>query len=151
MDELSSGQLVTKREESQPVVEISRDDQQKAIHTNEYVSRVIGWILRGGVIASASIILLGLILLFVHAGGQPDFSIGIGTFPHSLGQVLSGLQVLQPQAVIVAGLLLLIVIPVITVTTSLVAFVVKRDLRFVVITCVVLAILLTSVLIGKGG
>ncbi len=151
MNERSSDQQLAERSETQTVVEISQVDQQKAIHKNEYVSRIIGWILRGGVIVSASVILLGLVLMFLHVGEQPNFSMAIGTFPHSLSQVLSGLKVLQPQAVIATGLLLLIATPVVSVTTSLVAFAIERDRRFVVIACVVLAILLTGMLVGKGG
>jgi uncharacterized membrane protein len=59
--------------------------------------------------------------------------------------------VLQPQAIIASGLLLLIVTPVVTVITSVVAFAIERDRRFVVIALVVLAILISSMLIGKGG
>jgi len=153
MDKLSSSQLlpVTARAESQSVEKIAHDDQKKTIHAKEDVSRIIGWILRGGVILSATIILIGFLLLLIHIGEQPGFAMSIGAFPHSLSQVWSGLLVLQSQAIIAAGLLLLIVTPVITVITALVAFAIKRDLRFVVITCVVLAILLTSMLIGKGG
>ena len=153
MDKLSSSQLlpVTARTESQSVEKIAHDDQKKTIHAKEDVSRIIGWILRGGVILSATIILIGFLLLLIHIGEQPGFAMSIGAFPHSLSQVWSGLLVLQSQAIIAAGLLLLIVTPVITVITALVAFAIKRDLRFVVITCVVLAILLTSMLIGKGG
>jgi uncharacterized membrane protein len=125
--------------------------KKKTIHTKEYTSSIIGWILRGGVILSATIILIGFILLLVHLGEQPGSAMSIGNFPHTLGQVWSGLMVLHPQAIIVTGLLLLIVTPVITVTTSLVAFAIERDRRFVVIACVVLAILLASMLIGKGG
>ena len=153
MDTDSSNQLqaVTTKAELQPVVEISQDGQKKTIRTKEYTSSIIGWVLRGGVILSATIILLGFILLLVHIGEKPGFAMSIGAFPHTLGQVWSGLLVLHPQAIIVTGLLLLIVTPVVTVTTSLVAFAVERDRRFVVIACVVLAILIASMLIGKSG
>jgi len=153
MDKDSSSQLltVTARTGPQSVEEVAHEDQKKIIHAKEDVTRIIGWILRGGVILSASIILIGFLLLLIHIAEQPGFTMSIGAFPHSLSQVWSGLMVLQPQAIIVTGILFLIVTPVITVTTSLVAFAVEHDRRFVVITCVVLAILLTSMLIGKGG
>jgi uncharacterized membrane protein len=142
---------VSTRAESQPVVEISEDKPKKPMQTKEYTSSIIGWVLRGGVILSATIILIGFLLLILHAGGKSGFEVSIGAFPHTLGQVWSGLLVLQPQAIIASGLLLLIAIPVITVATSVVAFAVERDRRFVVIALVVLAILITSMLIGKGG
>ena len=153
MDKHSSSQLSTVRAkaESKQVEEFSQDNQKKTQHTKDYTSNIIGWILRGGVILSATIILIGFVLLLVHIEGQPGFVMSIGTSPHSFSQVWSGLKVLQPQAIIATGLLLLIATPVITITTSLVAFAIERDRRFVVITSIVLAILLASILIGKGG
>ena len=153
MDKHSTSQLstVTAKAESKQVEEFSQDNQKKTQHTTDYTSNIIGWILRGGVMLSATIILIGFVLLLVHIEGQPGFVMSIGTSPHSFSQVWSGLKVLQPQAIIATGLLLLIATPVITVTTSLVAFAIERDRRFVVITSIVLAILLASILIGKGG
>jgi len=153
MDKHSTSQLstVTAKAESKQVEEFSQDNQKKTQHTKDYTSNIIGWILRGGVILSATIILIGLVLLLVHIEGQSGFMMSIGTSPHSFSQVWSGLKVLQPQAIIATGLLFLIATPVITVTTSLVAFAIERDRRFVVITSIVLAILLASILIGKGG
>jgi len=136
------------KKEPQPAGTISPD---KTIQAREYTSSIIGWILRGGVILSSTIILLGFLLLLARSGGESGPGLSIGTFPHTLGQVWSGLLMFQPQAIIASGLLLLIVIPVATVITSVVAFAIERDRRFVVIACVVLAILITSMLIGKGG
>jgi uncharacterized membrane protein len=153
MDKLNASQL---RDVSMEVVlpqtiKTSQDKPKKPRQAREYTSIIIGWILRAGVILSATIILIGFLLLITHSGGMSGFGVSSGTFPHTLGQVWSGLLVLQPQAIIASGLLLLIVTPVITVTTSAVAFAVERDRRFVVIALVVLAILITSMLIGKGG
>ncbi len=147
-----SKQLITMsmRAESQPV-EISKDTTKKTTRAKEYTSSIIGWILRGGVLLSATIITIGFLLLLAHAGGKPGLEVSIGTFPHTLGQVWSGLFALRPQAIIASGLLLLIATPVITVATSVVAFAVERDRRFVVIALVVLAILIISMLIGKVG
>lgn len=85
-----------------------------------------------------------MLLLLLHPG-DPQ------VFPHSLNQVWTGLLALQPQAVIAAGLLLLLVTPVLTVTAAAVTFALERDWRYVVIALLVLAILITSFLIGKGG
>jgi uncharacterized membrane protein len=139
------------KEVPQPAVDVSQDKPKKLIQTKEYTSSIIGWILRCGVILSATIILIGFLLLLVHSGGRSGPGLSIGIFPHTLFQVWSGLLVLQPQAIIASGLLLLIVTPVVTVITSVVAFAIERDRRFVVIALVVLAILISSMLIGKGG
>jgi uncharacterized membrane protein len=139
------------KKEPQPAVAISHDKPKKPIQTREFTSSIIGWILRGGVILSSTIILLGFLLLLARSGGESGPGLSIGTFPYTLGQVWSGLLMFQPQAIIASGLLFLIVIPVASVITSVVAFAIERDRRFVVIACVVLAILITSMLIGKGG
>jgi len=113
----------------------------------EFTAKLIGWILQGGVMLSASIILIGLLMLPLRPGG---FSVQrFLSFPQTLSQVWAGLLVLHPQAIIALGLLLLIATPVLRVAVSIVAFALERDLRFVVITALVLAILLLSnVLLG---
>ena len=85
-----------------------------------------------------------MLLLLLHPG-DPQ------VLPHSLNQVWTGLLALQPQAVIAAGLLLLLATPVLTVTAAAVTFALERDWRYVIIALLVLAILITSFLIGKGG
>ena len=115
---------------------------------NIQMSTIIGGILQGGVIISSAIIILGLVLLPFHPGGLSAQR--IERFPHTLGQVWTELLAFHPQAIIVVGLLLLIATPVIRVAASVVAFWLEHDRRFVIITLVVLAILITSFLIGKG-
>lgn len=90
-----------------------------------------------------------MFLLALKPGGLSDRS--FETFPHTLNEVWLGLSGLHPQAVIALGLLLLIAIPVITVTTAAIAFALERDRRFTVIALTVLAVLITSFLLGKGG
>ncbi len=109
----------------------------------DITSLIIGWILLIGVVVSAAVILIGLVLLAFHPA---DFSArGLSSFPQTLGEVWSGLLTLQPQAVIILGLLLLIATPVLRVAVSVVAFALERDRRYVVITLIVLAILLFSI------
>ena len=122
--------------------------QNLASDKSECTAKLIGWVLQGGVILSASIILIGLLMLPLRPGG---LSVNrLLSFPHTLGQVWAGLLVLRPQAIIALGLLLLIATPILRVAVSIVAFAFERDLRFVVITSLVLAILLLSnVLLGS--
>ena len=127
-----------------PPIQPSRPTQGK-----ERTTSVIGWILRGGVIASAAITLLGLLLIPFRPGGLS--SLRLDTFPHTIGEVWVGLLGLNPLAIIALGLLLLIATPVVTVTTSAIAFAIERDRRFVVIAVLVLAILITSFLLGRNG
>jgi uncharacterized membrane protein len=125
---------------------LSNQEQNSKPRRNKNAT-VIGWILRGGAILSATIIFCGMLLLFVHGGVAAQ---SFHAFPHTLSQVLIGVLALQPEAVIELGILLLIATPVITVSASAIAFAVEHDRPFVVIALIVLAILLTSFVLGKG-
>lgn len=110
---------------------------------------VISWILQGGVIISSTFIVFGLCLLPTRAGGLSPQR--VLDFPRTVADVWNGLLIFRPQSIIVVGLILLIATPVVRVAVSVVAFALERDYRYVVITLVVLAILILSFLLGKGG
>ncbi len=130
----------------------STHDEQ-AVHTSATKpatgTTVISWILQGGVIASSVLIVLGLCLLPTRPGGLSAQR--VLAFPHTLSEIWAGLLILRPQAIIVIGLLVLIATPVVRVAVSVVAFALERDRLYVVITLFVLAILVCSFLLGKGG
>jgi uncharacterized membrane protein YfcA/uncharacterized membrane protein len=110
------------------------------------IAKSIGWILQGGVMLSALVIVLGLLLLPSRPGGlTPE---RVLAFPQTLSQVGAGLLVLRPQAVITLGLLLLVATPIVRVAASIVAFAIERDRRYVLITLIVLVILLCSLFFG---
>jgi uncharacterized membrane protein len=117
--------------------------------SKHFTAFITGWILRSGVILSASITLLGLLLMLMHTGGISEQSLQL--FPHTLGQVWLGLMTLQPQAIIALGLLLLIATPVLSVTAALVGFALEHDRSYVVIALIVLATLVMSFWLGKAG
>src|SRR5579863_1345743 len=120
----------------------SPTEQQKA-RAVAATYNLIGWVLQGGVILSAAVILIGLFLLSLQPGKFDPQKLVL--FPHTFSDVWAGVLVLRPQAIIVLGLLLLIATPVLRVAVSIVAFAVERDGRFVVITTIVLLILLFSI------
>lgn len=109
----------------------------------------ISRILQIGVLCSSIMIVAGLLLLAMQAGGVIPPS--PQAFPHTLGQVWNGLLQLQPQAVITAGLLVLIATPVLRVIASVIVFNKEQDRRYALIALILLAILLTSIMLGKGG
>ncbi len=119
-------------------------DKQQAVKGVNTTYTMIGWILQGGVLLSAVVLVVGLIMMAL----QPDKFAPqrLELFPHTFHQVWIGLLALRPQAVITLGLLLLIATPVMRVAVSIVAFAVEGDRRFVVITTLVLLILLFSIL-----
>lgn len=140
----NSSTLLREREEEQASQEDIRQQYQVSVSKKEtFGTNIIGWVLQGGVILSAIIIALGLLLLPFRPGGLSLQR--LLNFPQTLGQVGEGLLILRPQAVIALGLLLLIATPVLRVAVSIIAFLFERDRKYVVITFIVLGILLFSI------
>jgi uncharacterized membrane protein len=121
--------------------------QDEIVHRTELV---ISHVLRGGVLLSAVIITAGVILFYLR-DAQSAHGLLDHPYPHSLADVMSGLMLGNPIAIIALGLLLLLSTPVVRVAVSIFAFAVERDWRYVMITSLVLAILIASFLLGKGG
>lgn len=121
-------------------------------------------ILRFGVLISAAVIALGLVLLVVthHSGYGQDLTGSVqeiiafrggaaGLFPTSLKEVWTGVMAFRPYSIIALGLLLLILTPVIRVATSVLAFLYERDYLYVGITLFVLLVLIFGFVMGKTG
>jgi uncharacterized membrane protein len=118
----------------------------------------ICWILRIGVSLSLGFIAAGTLLSFLQGGGygsQPSevarLSGAEGAFPRTAAWLAAGLRHCNGQAVIVAGLLLLISTPVLRVAVSVVAFARQRDRAYVFISATVLLLLLLSFELGRAG
>ncbi len=108
-----------------------------------WATALIGWVLQGGVLISAAVMLVGIALLPTRPGGLSPERLLV--FPFTWSQLISDLAGFHPQGIITLGLLLLIATPVLRVAVSIVTFVVEHDRTYVVITCLVLAILLFSI------
>jgi len=122
------------------------------------VELAISALLRIGVLTSLVVVLVGTTVTFAHHPHYLSSRHDLGPltkpgaeFPHSLSALIRGLEHGQGRAIVMAGLLLLIATPVMRVAISVLAFVYQRDRTFVVITSVVLALLLASFVLGKGG
>lgn len=111
---------------------------------------LIAYVLRGGVLLSAAVILLG-VLLYAAGAAAPVGAIGSSPAPSTFGAVLAGVARGDGRAVIELGLLILLATPVLRVAVSVVTFALERDWRYVAITATVLAILVLSFVLGKGG
>jgi uncharacterized membrane protein len=117
---------------------------------------IISGILRTGVVTSLIVILAGSVLTFLH---HPQYLSSHselerltepgGAVPRTLAQVVAGIVSVQGQSIVAAGLLLLILTPVMRVAVSILAFVVQRDRTYVMITTVVLLLLLLSFFLGQ--
>lgn len=117
--------------------------------TDHQVEQSIGTLLRAGVLLAASVVLFGGILYLAHHGsGHADYHVFRGeprdlrTPTLTVREAFSG----RPQAVIELGLLLLILTPIARVVFSVVAFARERDVMYVAMTLIVLAVLLYSLL-----
>ncbi|HZQ79938.1 MAG TPA: DUF1634 domain-containing protein [Acidimicrobiia bacterium] len=122
------------------------------------VELAISGLLRVGVLTSLLVVLTGTVVTFVHHPHYLSSHHELGgltkpgaVFPHSIPALIQGLEHGQGRAIVMAGLLLLIATPVLRVAVSILAFVYQRDRTFVVITSIVLALLLTSFVLGRGG
>lgn len=111
------------------------------------VQTIIGRILQVGVIFSAIVMLIGLVLFLVS--GQSGYS---GSYvPRRMGLILQGTWQLKPYAIMMLGVYCLILTPVLRVVVSIYAFYKERDRLYVAITTLVLAILLVALAIGVTG
>jgi uncharacterized membrane protein len=120
--------------------------------SDEHVELFIGNLLRWGVIFAAAITALGgAMYLVLHGSLIPNYSEfhGQPDTLKSVAQVVSGALHMQPEPMIQLGLLLLIATPIARVALSLVAFVKQHDYVYIVVTSIVLAVLLYS-LVGAG-
>jgi uncharacterized membrane protein len=119
--------------------------------SQQAVEKGISFVLRAGVLLSASIICLGLVLLVFKGsfanGVKIDSEI---PYPRSLAALYSGLIAFDPASVIALGLLALIATPVIRVVVSIIAFALEGDWRYVAIATAVLTIIIAGIVMGKG-
>jgi len=113
--------------------------------------------LRLGVLASAVLIALGLILVLAGGGSilQPSsqfLSYAAATSSQNVGlqQTLNGAAQLQGVSFIFLGLMVLIATPIMRVLLSLISFSSKRNWTYAVITFIVLVNLIVSMTVIPG-
>ncbi|MFY9728330.1 MAG: DUF1634 domain-containing protein [Bryobacteraceae bacterium] len=110
--------------------------------TDERLDSIIANLLRGGVTLSAALAFSGGIWYLAESGRG---IVHYGRFQAGVCGLRGLARLPGPQALIFAGLLLLIATPVARVACSLVAFALERDRVYVVCTLLVLAVLLYSI------
>ncbi|TMH96317.1 DUF1634 domain-containing protein [Candidatus Bathyarchaeota archaeon] len=118
------------------------------------MNKILGIVLRSGVVLSGLIIATGTILFIANhslddASAYLAYNPGLiphGDFPVSLTAIATGLGSLDPFSVIELGFLVLLATPVARVALSLLLFAAEKDRIYVYLTAAVLAILLFSML-----
>jgi uncharacterized membrane protein len=141
---------MTPQLETSPVPNVDADKRVRRVEL------LISNLLRVGVLASLALVIIGTVVTFVHHpeyfSSPADFERLVrpgAAFPHSLGDVIQGILLWRGQAIVTAGLLLLIATPVMRVAVSIFAFVYQEDRTFTYITALVLFLLLLSFFLGK--
>jgi uncharacterized membrane protein len=120
-----------------------------------WVDFAIALLLRIGVLLSVLVIAIGMFITFAH---HPEYfssrpALGQLTspgthFPNTMVEVVHGVRSGKGQAIMMAGLLILIATPVARVALSVVIFIIERDRLFTAITSAVFAILMISFMVG---
>jgi uncharacterized membrane protein len=115
--------------------------------TDDRLDKVIGTLLQVGVLAAATVVIIGGIWLLAGVGrGAPAYKQFRGEPQEfrSAGGVITSITHPRPEIVIQFGLLILIATPVARVLFSLAAFALQRDWTYVAITLIVLLVLAYS-------
>ncbi|HEV3411434.1 MAG TPA: DUF1634 domain-containing protein [Puia sp.] len=113
--------------------------------TDEDLERMIGQLLRTGVVVSSAVVLLGgIIYLIRHGGQQPQFGSFHGepdkmVYPAAMWRAIwRG----EGRPLIALGLLLLILTPIARIAFSIFGYLLEKDYLYVLITLFVLAVIL---------
>jgi uncharacterized membrane protein len=123
----------------------------KSTWTDQRLESIIANLLRCGVILSAALVLAGGLLYLIRYGSElPHYRVfhGEPADLRSLRGIVTDALSLRSRGLIDLGLLLLIATPVARVAFSVFAYLQQRDGTYVLITLLVLAVLLYSLLGG---
>lgn len=118
--------------------------------TEENVYAGVYRVLLGGMIVSSVLFAVGIGVALAHPGFFPLTTKWVREHYHA-SWILHGIVSLNPMALMLAATVLLILTPVARVVTSIYAFAVDRDWKYVVITSLVLLIIVMSAVAGLLG
>lgn len=114
---------------------------------DERLERVIGSLLRAGILLSGALVVAGGIIYLARHGSEPPHYRTFAGAPSDL-RTISGIVAnavsIHGRGIIQLGLLFLIATPVARVAFSAIAFALERDWLYVVVTSMVLAVLVFS-------
>jgi uncharacterized membrane protein len=120
-------------------------EAKPAAHSDA-ISNVSAWVLRGGVICSALVMLIGMVFTFVHGTISVD-RIKSDTFEYRPSVIWDGIVQGHGKYIIEAGIYLLLFTPIMRVAASCVVFAaVERDRVYTMITVGVLILTLAGLL-----
>ena len=118
------------------------------------VQTIIGWILRAGVFISMFIVVIGGIVYIGRHGREiSDYTQfkGVPEFVSTASGIWRGILTLRGRAIIQAGIILLILTPVLRVVVSGIGFLLEKDYLYTGISVLVLLVIIVSAISGHGG
>jgi uncharacterized membrane protein len=127
---------------------------QPRTFTDAQMDRIIGLMLRYGVMLSAAVVAAGGLWYLIQYGATtPSYRVfrGEPEYLRHVRGIAGGIPGFHCRRVIQFGLILLIATPVARVAFSVVAFALERDRTYVAITLIVLAVLVFSLTGRVGG
>jgi uncharacterized membrane protein len=119
--------------------------------TDERLEKIVGHVLQIGVIAAASIVLLGGILFLGRYGSvSPHYDVFHGEPANlrSVSGIMKSVLSFHTRGLIQLGVLLLIATPIARVVFSIIAFALQRDRTYIFVTLIVLGVLFYSLFRG---
>lgn len=122
--------------------------------TDTDIERMVSVLLRAGVLIAAAVVLGGGIYFLCRHGAEPvnyrNFA-GQPSIDRHIIEIVEGAFSARPRSVIQLGILLLIATPIARVVLCLIGFTIERDRKFIIVTAIVLAVLLYSLIGGAVG
>lgn len=115
------------------------------------IERLVSILLRTGVLISGAVVLVGgIYFVALHRSEVIQYQTfnGQPSVDRIVSQIFRGALALRARSIIQLGILLLIATPIARVAASLVGFALERDRTYVVVTAIVLAVLLLSLIAG---
>ncbi len=119
--------------------------------TDSSLERMVSILLRSGVLISGAVVLIGgIYYLARHGAESADYHTfnGQPRVDRIVSEIVKGAVALRPRSIVQFGILLLIATPIARVAFSITGFALERDRKFVIITAIVLAVLLYSLVSG---
>lgn len=115
------------------------------------IEQMVSVLLKFGVLTAGAVVLAGgIYFLWAHRGEPVNYKqfVGQPSIDRHVGKIVKGAFEGRARSIIQFGILLLIATPIARVALSLVGFAFERDRKYVLITAIVLAVLLYSLISG---
>ena len=113
------------------------DDNTLSIEKQRRLNRQISVVLRAGVATAFVIILAGLILIPLLHSPSPMDSMPLSALPAELAR-------LNPLALVTAGILMVLVLPVVVIIMAFIYYINIRDRRMIIVCSILLAMFISS-------